>query len=71
MVSQHELDQILSWSTRRKAAKETGSRFERKLFQKNLHVTARRILELDSYSKGHFNEESTTIKEVIDRNPWS
>ena len=71
MVSQHELDQILSWSTRHKAAKETGSRFERRLFHKNLHVTARRILELDSYSKGHFHEESTSIKEETEKDPWS
>jgi hypothetical protein len=71
MVSQHELDQILNWSTRRKAAKEKGSRSDQRLFKKDLHVTARRILELHSHSMEDFDEESASIKEVIDKDPWS
>jgi hypothetical protein len=71
IVSQHELDQILSWSTRRKAAKERKSGSDRRLFKRDLHSTARKILELDSYVVNEVYENNVSFKENNDQDPWS
>ena len=71
IVSQHELDQILSWSIRRKAAKERKSRSDRRLFKRDLHSTARKILELDSYVVNEVYENNVSFKENNDQDPWS
>ncbi len=71
IISQHQLDQILNWSTRRKAAKERKSRSDRTSFKRNLHATARRVLELDSYTVNEPNENTTSSKERKDEDPWS
>ena len=71
IVSQHELDQILSWSIRRKAAKEKKSRSDHRLFKRDLYSTARKILELDSYVVNEVYENNASFKDNNDQDPWS
>ena len=71
VISQNELDQILSRVARKEAIRQRASRSDRKQYKKELNARARRILEFDSYTINEFDISGETMKDATENDPWS
>jgi len=71
VISQNELDQILSRVARKEAIRQRASRSDRKQYKKELNARARRILEFDSYTINEFDISGESMKDATENDPWS
>lgn len=71
VISQKELDQILSRVARKEAMRLRASRTDRNQCKKDLNARARKILEFDSYLRDEFDVENDNTKDKTENDPWS